>query len=191
MNNDIFVHHLALCESESVGSGTRIWAFAHVMLGAIVGADCNICDHSFLEAGAVVGNRVVLKNHTIVFEGVTLEDDVFVGPNTVFTNDRNPRVQSMQASPWRLRPTTVRCGASIGASSVIVCGVTIGAHAVVGAGSVVTKDVPAYALVFGNPARRRGWACRCGAVLPSDLTCGCGRAFRISGNDCLEPLRDS
>jgi UDP-2-acetamido-3-amino-2,3-dideoxy-glucuronate N-acetyltransferase len=174
----VFVHELALCESDDVGPGTRVWAFAHVMKGARVGSACNIGDHVFVEGGAIVGNGVTLKNNTLVFEGVTIEDDVFVGPNTVFTNDRFPRAPGVRHGQWTLTPTLVRRGASIGANATVVCGVTIGSYAQVGAGSVVTADVADHAVVVGNPARWTGWACVCGRVLGDDVTCpACGRAY--------------
>ncbi len=181
-----FLHDKALCESDHVGEGTRIWAFAHVLAGARIGLSCNICDHVFIEGGTTIGDRVTVKNNALIFSGVILEDDVFVGPNAVFTNDRNPRAPEMQSSGWTMVGTVVRRGASIGANATIVCGATIGAHAMVGAGAVVVSDVAPYALVVGNPAGRRGWVCVCGSVLGSDLVCACGRKFREAG-DTIEP----
>jgi acetyltransferase-like isoleucine patch superfamily enzyme len=160
------------------------------MSGARIGPGCNIGDHVFVESGATIGERVTVKNNSLVFEGVTLEDDVFVGPNTVFTNDRRPRAPGVRDGPFELVPTLVRRGASIGANATIVGGVTIGPFALVGAGAVITADVPAHALVAGNPARRLGWVCRCGRTLPGDLTCRCGRAFRSEG-DGLAPLGEA
>lgn len=170
----VFVHSHALCESDEVGPRTRVWAFAHVMAGARVGADCNVCDHVFIEAGAVVGDRVTIKNNVLLWDCVVVESDVFLGPNAVFTNDLRPRAS---ASPTRadFLPTVVRAGASIGANATVVCGVTIGPHAMVGAGSVVTRDVPAHALVVGNPARQIGFVCTCGRRLDQMLACACGR----------------
>jgi len=169
-----FVHPSALCESESVGDRTRIWAFAHVMRGAIVGCDCNIGDHAFIESGARIGDRVTIKNGVAVWNGVTLEDDVFVGPIAVFTNDRHPRSPRAEHARERyahvenwLSPTLVRQGASIGAGAVILCGITIRQHAMIAAGAVVTRDVPDHALMLGNPARQRGWTCICGKPLNS------------------------
>jgi UDP-2-acetamido-3-amino-2,3-dideoxy-glucuronate N-acetyltransferase len=171
------VHSHALCEAESVGAGTRVWAFAHVMEGAIVGESCNICDHAFIESGCVVGNRVTIKNNVLLWDGVTVEDDVFLGPNVVFTNDPNPRA-AVKKQAQDLSKTLVRRGATIGANATIVCGYVLGEHCFVGAGSVVTSDVPEYALVYGNPARRHGWMCVCGLRLGSDLHCQCGRIYR-------------
>ena len=183
---DGYVHPQALCESDDVGAGTRIWAFAHVMAGARIGAGCNVGDHVFVESGAVIGDGVTLKNHSLVFDGVILEDDVFVGPNTVFTNDRRPRAPGVRDGEWELVSTVVRRGASLGAQATVVCGVTIGSFALVAAGAVVTTDVPAHALVAGNPARHLGWVCRCGRTLADDLGCTCGRRFRVTG-DGLAP----
>jgi acetyltransferase-like isoleucine patch superfamily enzyme len=178
MDRDVFVHANALCESEQVGAGTRVWAFAHVMKGAVVGAGCNIGDHAFIETGARVGDRVTVKNGVQIYDKVVIEDDVFLGPNMIFTNDLVPRV-AFKNPPERFLPTRVRRGASIGANATIVCGNVIGEGALVGAGSVVTRDVPAYALVVGNPARRVGWVCACGQRLDADLRCACGRGYRL------------
>ncbi|MEW5847165.1 MAG: acyltransferase [Myxococcota bacterium] len=174
----VFVHERALCESDDVGPRTRIWAFAHVMKGARVGADCNVCDHAFIESGAVVGNKVTVKNCVLIWDKVTVEDEVFLGPNMVFTNDMNPRV-GFRKTPDEFLPTRVKRNASIGANATVVCGVTIGEAAFVGAGSVVIRDVPAHAMVVGNPARRIGWACACGKKLSAAFSCGCGRKYRM------------
>ena len=171
-----FVHPQALCESDQVGDGTRVWAFAHVMNGAVIGDGCNVCGGAFVETGAVVGNRVTIKNNVLIWDKVTVEDDVFLGPNVVFTNDMSPRAAFKKGTDAFL-PTLVRRGASIGANATIVCGTTIGEGAFVGAGSVVTRDVPAYALVAGNPARHLGWICACGERLGDDLVCACGRTY--------------
>ena len=185
----VFVHPSAICECEQIGEGTRVWAFAHVMDGAIVGSHVQIGDHAFVEHGARIGNRVTIKNGAMIWDGVTLEDDVFVGPGVIFTNDRYPRSPRMPGRAQRYRerenwltPTLVRRGASIGAGAVIVCGVTIGAFAVVGASALVTRDVPDYRLVVGHPAREAGWACSCGRPLPESLICAeCGCAYRHAG----------
>ncbi len=175
----VFVHPHGLCESETVGAGTRIWAFAHVLSGATVGKDCNICDGAYVEWGAHVGDRVTIKNNVLLFEGVTVEDDVFLGPAVVFTNDLRPRA-AIKRSGEALLSTIVRSGATLGAGVVVVCGNTIGRHAFIGAGAVVTSDVPDHAFVVGNPGRQRGWVCVCGDRLASDLTCACGRSFEHS-----------
>jgi UDP-2-acetamido-3-amino-2,3-dideoxy-glucuronate N-acetyltransferase len=182
----VFVHELALCESDDVGPRTRVWAFAHVLPGASIGADCNVCDHAFVEGGAVVGNSVTIKNNVLLWDRVTVEDEVFLGPNAVFTNDIRPRAGVRKGREAWL-PTLVRRGATIGANATVVCGVTVGRWAFVGAGAVVVADVPDHALVVGNPARRVGWACRCGERLPDDLQCAsCGRAYRLAGGTLEE-----
>jgi len=183
-----FIHPLALCDSKSVGSDTRIWAFAHVMEGAVLGADCNVGGHCFIESGAVIGDRVTIKNGTLVWNGVTIEDDAFIGPGVVFTNDKHPRSPRSEvageryaAESW-ISPTRVQRGATIGASAVIVCGIGIGAYSMIGAGAVVTRNVPAQRLVMGNPARIAGWVCRCGARLHDASACSkCDRKYRLVG----------
>ncbi len=148
------------------------------MAGARVGADCNLGGHVFIESGAVVGDRVIVKNQISIWDRVTTEDEVFLGPNAVFTNDRVPRAVD-KTPPEEFLPTRVRRGASIGANATLVCGVTIGEWAVLGAGSVVVRDVPAPALVVGNPAHRTAWVCACGEKLGEDLACGCGHAYSL------------
>jgi acetyltransferase-like isoleucine patch superfamily enzyme len=181
----VFVHQLALCESDDIGPRSRVWAFAHVLPGARIGADCNVCDHAFVEGGAVVGNSVTIKNNVLLWDGVTIEDEVFLGPNAVFTNDIRPRAAVKKGREAWL-PTLVRQGATIGANATVVCGVTVGRWAFVGAGAVVTADIPDHALVVGNPARQVGWACECGERLPDKLVCGCGRSYRLTPAGTLE-----
>jgi acetyltransferase-like isoleucine patch superfamily enzyme len=176
----VFVHEHALLETDDVGAGTRIWAFAHVLGGARIGRDCNVCDHVFIEDDVSIGNDVTVKNGVLIFDRVTIEDEVFIGPGTVFTNDRLPRVTSPRQTPTLL-PTLVRRGASIGANVTVLSDLTVGARAFVAAGSVVTGDVPPHGLMMGNPARRVGWVCSCGKRLPPSLRCECGRAFTLSG----------
>lgn len=146
----VFVHPRGINESDTVGEGTRIWAFAHVLPGARIGMDCNICDQTFIENDVVIGDRVTIKSGVHIWDGIRMEDDVFIGPSVAFTNDRYPRSRQWPAE----RPVTVvKCGASIGANATLLPGITIGEYAMVGAGAVVTRDVPAYAVVVGNPAR--------------------------------------
>jgi len=146
-------HPQALVETDHIGGGTRVWAFAHVLEGASIGAFCNICDHTFVEGGVRIGDRVTVKCGVQLWDGVVLENDVFVGPNVTFTNDPFPRSRG-PGHPYAR--TTVREGASIGANATILPGITIGAGAMVGAGAVVTRDVPRHAIVRGNPARVTG-----------------------------------
>ena len=148
------VHPQGICESTQVGAGTRVWAFAHVLPGAVIGADCNICDHVFIENDVVVGDRVTIKSGVQLWDGVRLGDDVFVGPNVTFTNDRFPRSKQF---PDEFAKTVIAPGASLGGGAVILPGIRVGRGAMVGAGAVVTKDVPANAIVVGNPARIRGY----------------------------------
>jgi UDP-2-acetamido-3-amino-2,3-dideoxy-glucuronate N-acetyltransferase len=150
-----FVHASGICESSNVGDGTTIWAFAHVLPGAVVGEDCNICDGVFIENKVTIGNRVTIKCGVQVWDGVVLEDDVFVGPNATFTNDIFPRSKRW---PEKFSETRICSGASIGANATILPGVTVGRNAMVGAGAVVTRSVPPNAIVVGNPARITGYA---------------------------------
>lgn len=170
---DVFVHAAGICESASVGPGTRIWAFTHVLPGAVIGRDANICDHVFIESGVTLGDRVTVKCHVALWEGVAVGDDVFIGPSAAFANDRYPR--SRRHVP-ALR-TVLAKGCSIGAGAVVVPGVTVGAYALVGAGAVVTRDVAPFTLAVGNPARAAGLVCRCGGRLlpaPAGLRCSQG-----------------
>lgn len=149
-----FVHPLGLCESEVVGDDTTIWAFAHVLPGAKIGRSVNICDQVFIENDVVVGDRVTVKSGVQLWDGIELQDDVFVGPNATFTNDRLPRSKQYPESFDR---TVVERGASIGGGAVILPGIRVGQSAMVGAGAVVTRDVPPFAIVVGNPARITGY----------------------------------
>jgi UDP-2-acetamido-3-amino-2,3-dideoxy-glucuronate N-acetyltransferase len=151
MSESAFIHPQALIEPGAIiGARTRIWAFSHVLGGAILGEDCNICDHTFIEGNVRLGNRVTIKCGVYLWDGLRLEDDVFVGPNATFTNDPFPRSKN-HLEGWP--ETFVKRGASIGANATILPGLTIGEKAMVGAGAVVTRDVPAFAVVVGNPAR--------------------------------------
>jgi UDP-2-acetamido-3-amino-2,3-dideoxy-glucuronate N-acetyltransferase len=188
--DSVFVHALALCESDDVGPRTRIWAFAHVLAGARIGADCNVGGHAFVEGGVVVGDGVTIKNGVLLWSGVTVEDGVFLGPGAVFTNDASPRAPYPKG-PAGWRATLVRRGATVGANATVLSGLIIGRWAVVGAGAVVTGDVADHALVAGNPARQVGWACECGLTLPDGLTCACGRSYRLTEAGTLEERRSA
>jgi len=157
-----YAHPLALVETEAIGPGTRVWAWAHVMSGARLGADCNIGEHCFIESGVVLGDRVTVKNGVAVWNGVEAEDDVFLGPNAVLTNDLRPRSKVYRGA---VQSTLLKRGASVGANATLLCGITVGTYAMIGAGAVVTRNIPAHALVVGNPGRVVGHVCRCGARL--------------------------
>lgn len=176
----MFVHPQGICESEEVGEGSRVWAFAHVMKNAMIGAHCNIGEGAFVESGARLGDHVTVKNGVAIWDRVEIESHVFLGPYCVFTNDRIPRSHpDYRTGPGGWEPTLVRSGATIGANATIVCGITLGHWSFVAAGAVVTRDVPDHAMVAGNPARQIGWACRCGRRLAADLHCSCGLGYRM------------
>ena len=150
------IHTTAVVDAgATIGSGTRIWHFCHIMQGATIGTNCNIGQNVFVDNNVRIGNAVKVQNNVSVYTGVTLEDDVFIGPSVVFTNVINPR--SFIERKNEIKPTRVERGASIGANATIICGITIGEYAMIGAGAVVTKDVKPYSLVMGNPAIHAGW----------------------------------
>jgi acetyltransferase-like isoleucine patch superfamily enzyme len=158
-----YAHPTAIVESEVIGEGTKIWHFAHVRQGSKIGKDCNIGKSVYVDIGTEIGNNVKIQNFVSVYRGVTIEDDVFVGPSATFTNDLYPR-----AFIWdeeHVVPTLISKGASIGANATLVCGITVGEYAMIGAGSLVAKDVPPNALILGNPGRQKGWVCYCGKRL--------------------------
>jgi UDP-2-acetamido-3-amino-2,3-dideoxy-glucuronate N-acetyltransferase len=191
--SESLVHESAYVDAGAVvGAGTRIWHFCHVMAGAVIGARCVLGQNVFVMSGTRIGDNVRIQNNVSVYAGVTLEDDVFCGPSMVFTNVVNPRAHVSRKDEFR--PTLVKRGASIGANATIVCGTTLGEYSFVGAGAVVTKDVPPYALVTGVPARRTGWVCACGETLPArqgTLTCAaCGAAY-VVGPAELRPAGSS
>lgn len=179
---DYFVHESSYVdEPSSIGAGTKIWHFSHVLPGCTIGENCNIGQNVVIGPRVRIGDRAKIQNNVSVYEGVELEDEVFCGPSMVFTNVQTPRSGTPRNSAADYLPTLVRKGASIGANATIVCGNTVGEYAFVGAGSVVTKDIPAYAIVYGNPARVHGFACECGVKLVFDedrALCGeCGRRY--------------
>lgn len=182
MNEDIRVHDTAfVSEKAQIGKGTSIWQNCNILDDVKIGEDCNLGANVFIENGVVIGNRVKIKNNIAIYSGVTCEDDVFLGPNCVFTNVINPR--SFISRKSEFQPTLVKQGATVGANATVICGHTIGRYALVGAGAVVTKDVPDYGLMVGNPARLVGYVCKCGTTLKEEgdiLNCPvCGNQYRL------------
>ena len=185
MENSVMVHpSSAVDEGAQVGAGTKIWHFCHVMPRAVIGESCNIGQNVFIDNNVRIGNGVKIQNNVSVYNGVVVEDDAFLGPSMVFTNVINPRSFIERKSEFK--PTFLRKGCTIGANATIVCGVEIGAYALIGAGTVVIRDVPAYALMVGNPARQVGWVSRSGERLDFDAD---GRAW-CAGESATYTLAD-
>jgi len=193
--SDVFVHESSYVDQPcTIGPGSKIWHFSHVMKNCRIGAGCNIGQNVVISPDVVIGNNVKIQNNVSVYTGCILEDDVFCGPSMVFTNVINPR--SHVARKDEYKTTLVRRGASLGANCTVVCGTTIGQYAFVGAGSVVTRDVPDYGLVYGNPARLHGWRCACGVALDfaaggDQASCSaCGASYTKSGQH-VKPAHDA
>ena len=178
--SEIYIHPSAeVSETASIGRGTKIWNQAQVRNDAVIGEDCIISKNVYIDEHVKMGNRVKAQNNVNVYHGVTIEDDVFLGPSMTFTNDLYPRSFNTE---WRITETYVKKGVSIGANATIRCGITIGEYATVGSGSVVTKDVPSHALVIGNPAHQVGWVCECGFKLDENGKCmECGKTYDLKG----------
>lgn len=179
---DYFVHSTSIIDDGVIiGSGTKIWHFCHVQSGAVIGAECSIGQNVYIGRGVKIGSGVKIQNNVSVYDGVELEDYVFCGPSCVFTNDLTPRAKYSKGCAGH-KHTIVRKGATIGANATIVCGHELGEWCMIAAGAVVTRDVPAYALVVGVPARQSGWVCECGQVLNEALTCpDCSRKYNLCG----------
>jgi len=175
-------------EGAVVGDGTKVWHFSHVMPGAIIGKGCSIGQNVNIGGKAVLGDNVKVQNNVSIYDNVTLENDTFCGPSMVFTNVFNPRSHVSRKDEYM--DTLIKRGATIGANATIVCGHTVGRYALIGAGAVVTKDVPDYALMYGNPAHQHGWVCQCGVKLhlaDDKATCsGCGAEYKLI-DDTLKP----
>ncbi len=189
---DYFVHPTSVIEEKvKIGPGTKIWLFSHILPNSVIGENCNIGQNVMIGPDVKIGNRCKIQNNVSVYPGVTLEDEVFCGPSCVFTNVINPRAFIERKDEFR--PTLVKKGASIGANATIVCGHTIGRYALIGAGAVVTKDVPDYALMVGVPAKQIGWVCRCGVTLRDSgekFTCpSCGNTYQLKGKKLI-PLEE-
>jgi acetyltransferase-like isoleucine patch superfamily enzyme len=181
---DVTIHPTATVDKGAViGRGTKVWHYSHVRESAVIGDNCILGHCSYVDAGVKIGNHVKIGNKASIYQGVMIEDEAFIGPHVVFTNDMRPR----SVGEWKIAKTIVKKGASIGSNSTIVCGHTIGEYAMVGAGSVVTKDVPPHALVYGNPARVRGFVCFCGQDLVKAKGRGNATSMRCKrcGNDVL------
>ena len=182
---EYFVHPTAVIDDNvTVGRGSKIWHFSHILSGSKVGEKCNLGQNVMVGPDVIIGNNCKLQNNVSVYQGVTLEDGVFCGPSMVFTNIYNPRAEIRKMD--QVRPTRVKKGATIGANATIVCGTTLGRYSFVGAGAVVTRDVPDYAVVYGAPARIQGWVCHCGLalqlsadpLLEESASCSCGKNYQ-------------
>ena len=184
---EYFVHPTSVVDDDvEIGAGTKIWHFSHIQSGARIGKNCSLGQNVNVSNHVKVGDGCKLQNNVSLYEGVELEDYVFCGPSCVFTNDLTPRAKYPKGSAG-YKKTLIKRGASIGANATVVCGHTVGEWALIGAGAVVTSDVPAHALMLGVPARRKGWACECGELLPAGLVCkACGRRYRETDNGLEE-----
>ena len=183
-----FVHPTACIDEPcEIGAGSKVWHFSHLMKGVRIGRNCILGQNVYIDQDVAVGDGCKIQNNVSVYKGVILEDGVFCGPSMVFTNVINPRAFIERKSEFK--PTLVQKGATLGANATVVCGVTVGAYALIGAGSVVTKDVPAHAVIYGVPARQRGWVCHCGVTLPADtLICpACNSAYHLDASGGLQP----
>lgn len=190
-----FAHETAVIDDGAIiGDGTRIWHFSHICPSARIGEKCSLGQNAFVANNVSIGNGCKIQNNVSVYEGVTLEDYVFCGPSMVFTNVVTPRSAFPRNTSSDYSPTLVKRGASIGANATVVCGVTIGEWAFIGAGAVITRDVPPYALMVGVPARRTGWACKCGATLQfrggQAICAACQRPYE-QARDSIRPLENA
>ncbi len=195
-----FVHESSYIDEPClIGEGTQIWHFSHILKDSTLGKRCKIGQNVVIGPRTQIGNNVKIQNNVSVYPGVTLEDDVFCGPSMVFTNVINPRSAIVRNSDEHFLKTTVKRGASIGANATVVCGCTIGEYAFIGAGAVITKDVPAYALVYGNPAKQSGWACYCGEPLDkafgdttNQTTCApCSRRYEFTTSTGVTEIKNA
>lgn len=185
------IHETACVDpTAKIGDGTSVWHFCHIMKNAQIGENCTFGQNCFVAAGVSIGNNCKIQNNVSLYSGVTLEDDVFCGPSMVFTNVKTPRCAYPRNNPLTdYRPTLVKRGASIGANATILSGITIGEHALIGAGAVVTKDVPSFALILGVPGKHQGWACECGETLHlqdnAAICPSCSRSYQLENEQLL------
>lgn len=192
MSSNYFIHESSYIDEDvEIGEGTKIWHFCHILRGSRIGKNCVLGQNVMVGPNVRIGNNVKIQNNVSVYEGVEIEDEVFCGPSMVFTNVINPR--AFIERKHEFKKTLVKRGATIGANATIVCGVTIGEYALIGAGAVVTKDVPPYALMVGVPARQIGWVCKCGTTLKfqdNHAVCKyCGNEYRLDGEK-IAPLKE-
>lgn len=190
MNKEGYIHPQAIVESKNIGHGTNIWAFSHIQRDVKIGSNCNIGEGCFIENGVIVGNDVVIKNNISIWNGITIEDNVFLGPNVVLTNDLYPRAKIYHNN---IVKTIIKVGASIGANATIICGITIGQYSLIGAGSVITKDIPDYALYFGNPAEFKNWICICTKKIffeNDKYQCKCGKSYLKENDNTIRLIKD-
>lgn len=183
MKNNYYIHPVSIVETDQIGNGSKIWAFVHVLKGAVIGKNVNICDHCFIENEVIIGDDVTVKCGVWIWNGIVVENKVFIGPSTVFTNDLLPRSKNKD---YIKKNTLLREGCSVGANATIIAGVTIGAYAMIGAGSVVTKSVNDFELVYGNPAQVKGYVCKCGEKLnfnDGKSRCRCGLIYKMNKED--------
>lgn len=183
---NFFAHKTAIVETKNVGKDSRIWAYTHILPGATIGKNANICDFCFIENDVILGNDVTVKCGVYLWDGITVEDNVMIGPAAAFTNDLFPRSKNTE---YKLEKTLLKKGCSIGANATIIAGVTIGEHALVGAGAVVTKSVPDYGLVYGNPATLHDFICVCTKKIlfeQDKYVCNCGRKYVKKNSSTIE-----
>lgn len=184
---DRYIHESSYIDEDvSIGSGTKIWHFCHIQKGAVIGERCSLGQNVNVSNNVHIGSGCKIQNNVSIYEGVELEDDVFCGPSCVFTNDLTPRAKYPKGSS-HYKKTLIRQGTSIGANATVVCGHTVGRWALIGAGAVVAENVPDHALMLGVPAKRKGWVCECGAILPASLACQeCGRKYNETSDGLKE-----
>lgn len=176
-SNLYFKHPMAIVDSPNIGKDTKVWGFSHVLPNAVVGENCNLCEHVFVENDVTLGNNVTVKCGVYIWDGITVEDNVFIGPSVTFVNDKHPRSKQY---PEKFERTIIKKGASLGANSTIMCSITVGEYATVGAGAVAVKSVKPYEVVVGNPAKVIGYNCRCGKrldVSTKKIVCDCGSTY--------------